>query len=116
MVGAEDLVVMEIEGAATRPPMFLGLPRKLSSLLLCVGCVLFVIISSTFWEAFEIGTIALLWFAIRPLIAMDYHGFDNFLVHAFIDWPRLDSHEWGGTRFSPLPVQPTRLYGMLSDV
>jgi type IV secretory pathway VirB3-like protein len=94
-----------IEEGATRPPMFWGLPRKLSALLLALGALLFVLISSTIWEAIALGSIGIVWFTVKPLVAMDYHGFDNFCVWARLDAPCLDRREWGGTRFASFPLR-----------
>lgn len=99
-----------IEEAATRPPMFLGLPRKLSSLLLALGSLLFVLTAAWKWQAIEIGGIAIVWFSIKPLVAIDYHGFDILLVWLRLDAACLDRREWGGTRVAPFPLR-VRSYG-----
>jgi type IV secretion system protein VirB3 len=113
---AAQLEEVTIEEAATRPPMFMGLPRKLSSLLLCIGSVLFVVTASWTWEVIEIGGIAIIWFSIKPLVATDYHGFDIFLVWLRLDAMSLDRREWRGTRATPFPLRVAGPYGMTVDV
>lgn len=95
--------------------MFMGLPRKLSSLLLALGALMFVVTDAWRWQAIEIGGIAIIWISIKPLVATDYHGFDIFLTWLRLDATCLDRREWGGTRVSPFPLR-TRPYGMSSRV
>ena len=91
-----------IAESATRPVMWLGLPRTLSSMLMLVGALMFVLTSSTWWEIGELLGVAMVWFAIKPLVANDYHGFDIF----FFAWTQLDllcldRRQWGGTPYTP---------------
>ena len=113
----EQLVTVEIEEAATRPPMFMGLiPAKIAGLLFLIGTLALILTDPYRWEAAELVAIAMIFFGIKPLVARDYHGFDNFTVWVRLDFLCLDTHHWGGTRLSTFPKWPERQYGMASDV
>ena len=113
MLEDEGLTTESIEGAATRPPMFLGLPRKLSSILLCLAGMFWILISGV--EDLVIAEIglAMVFFSIKPLVARDYWGFDIVLVALGLNLRCLDVRTWGGARAAPFPVRrASPPYGM----
>lgn len=116
MSGADvELDEEDIEGGATRPPMWLGLPRKLSALLGGIGAESLIIFSDLTWQAGSVAAIAMVWGAARLLVSRDYHGFDNFLAWLSLDARCLEVREWGGARLSSFPLRP-RFHGSSSDV
>ncbi len=106
-----------IEEAATRPPMMpvVRLPLTLGAALLAAGAILFVLISSTKGEIIVVAVDAMICFSIRPLVAVDYHGFDIFIVWLRLDFCCFDTRVWGGTRVAPFPLRVAGFRGM-SDV
>lgn len=104
-----------IEAAATRPPMFLGLPLRLSSLLVCIGALLLILTDSLKWQFCIAVGMGMVWGAAKALVARDLHGFDVWLVHAVTDGLALDRPEWGGARPSALPLRPGAPYGVFAD-
>lgn len=101
----EPLEDDDIEVGATRPPMWLGLPRKLSSLLVCLGGICWILIQPWRELAIALGTIAIVWGAVKVLVESDLHGFDIWLAHTMTSARALDAREWGGLRAAPLPLR-----------
>lgn len=104
----------EIEAAATRPPMLLGLPRKLSSLLLCIATLCWILIAGWIHLAVSWVAIGIIWAGIKPLVAMDYWGFDILLTWLRTSARAMDVREWGGVRAASFPLR-LRSYGMVPD-
>lgn len=104
-----------IEAAATRPPMFLGLPLRLSSVLVCVGALLLILTDSFKWQFGIAVGMGMVWGAAKALVARDLHGFDVWLVHAVTDGLALDRPEWGGARPASLSLRPGAPYGVFAD-
>ena len=97
--------------AATRPPLTLGLPHKLSVSLLTGGLLILMaydtgdFVNDTIVDAVMIGAIAMIWSAAKILLRSDYHGWDIFLAWCRLDGRLLDSNEWGGAHISSFPLQ-----------
>jgi type IV secretory pathway VirB3-like protein len=110
----EDLDDTLIEATFTRPPMFFGLPRKLSSVLLCVGSMGMIeidgIINTIVFEA----CVGVAWGACLPLVARDYWGFDIWLNALNLNFAALDVRQWGGVHLSSAPLQ-VHYFGMLPE-
>jgi type IV secretory pathway VirB3-like protein len=111
----EELERESIEAATTRPPMFLGLPRKLSSLLLALASICWILIDG--WQQLIVAEIAILMLAggLKPLVARDYWGFDIFLSWLFFTARCLDVRAWAGARLASFPLRSSRPYGMFAD-
>lgn len=115
-ITVEPLEEVTIEEAATRPPMLplFRLPLKIGMLVLGSGAVLFVLVSSTMGQVIVVGTTLMVCAALRPFVAVDYNGFDIFIVWLRLDLTCLDTRVWGGTRAAPFPLRVSGYYGMSS--
>lgn len=111
----EDLDDTVIEATFTRPPMFFGLPRKLSSLLLCAGSLGMVEIEGLLNTISFEACIAVIWGACLPLVARDYWGFDIWLNALSLNFAALDVRTWGGVHLSSAPLH-IRHFGMLPEL
>lgn len=97
------------ELAATRPAMFFGLPRKLSSLIIFFVVMAVLLLDDvTSWIAAVVcGGMA--WFAVREAVSADLWSFEVWVAWLFTDFRFLDAggrDGWGGARFAALPLHP----------
>jgi type IV secretory pathway VirB3-like protein len=100
----------QFDMAATRPPLTLGLPHTLSVSLLAAGLLGLMaydtgdLTNDLIFDGVYIGAIAMVWSTAKILLRSDYHGWDIFCAWVLLDARFLDTHEWGGTHLSSLPI------------
>jgi type IV secretory pathway VirB3-like protein len=103
----DKLMTASCETVVTRPPMFLGLPRKLSALLIMLGVMAVGFVDDWTMAVAGVFVTAMVWAAVREEVAKDYWGFDNFLAWVTTDLRFLDSggkDGWGGAKLCALPL------------
>lgn len=104
---ASGLMMARCETSVTRPAMFLGLPRKLSSLLILLALLGITAVDDwTMYVAVAV-IVGMVWAAVREQVSNDWWGFDNWCASVTVDTRSLDSggsDGWGGAKLCALPL------------
>jgi type IV secretory pathway VirB3-like protein len=101
----EPLVERAIEDQATRPVMLWKLPIMLTLTFLGAATLVFALTSNLLWLAIEEGVLAIVAVGCCGLVALDYHGFDNYVAWLSLDAWCLDSRDWKGARVASFPIR-----------
>lgn len=101
---AEDTLFV----ALTRPAMWLGVPLEGAMIILAVGALILLAFGDPFY-GLAIG--ASLFLAARLIVRTDYNMFKILLVAVQTKARARNKRFWGGSSYTPLPLEGTKRKG-----
>jgi type IV secretion system protein VirB3 len=107
----EELTQTTLHVAATRPALLWGLPLQLASVFIVAFGMIAVVMHNLLYGAVLVP----LWFAAGLLVRRDYNAVRVFGLWLRTSASAFDSHLWGGSSVSPLPVRPSKRARGMSD-